>query len=101
MNPSTDAADLIRACIGQARRLRATGPTTIDYLRWREQAEELLTDLLGAEHTLRLQFHSAVGPFDPLDAEGLQIEGEHGMRVRIQRGTGVLQAILGEPHAAD
>ncbi len=99
MNPSTDAAALIRACIGQARRLRATGPTTIDYLQWRAQVDEQLVDLLGAEHTLRQQFRSAVGPFGPLDAEGLQIEGEHGMRVRIQRGTEVLQTILGEPHA--
>ena len=100
MTPAIDSSDLIRACLGRARRLHASGPTTIDYLRWREEVDELLVDLLGADHTLRRQFRSAVGPFDPLDAEGLQIEGEHGMGVRIQRGAGVLQTILGEPPAA-
>ena len=100
MNASNNAAELIRGCLGSTRRLRATGPTTIDFLRWREEVDELLVDLLGADHTLRLAFRSAVGPFDSLDAEGLQIEGEHGMRVRVQRGADVLQTILsGQPAA--
>ena len=98
MTPAIDSSDLIRACLGQARRLHASGPTTIDYLRWREEVDELLVDLLGSDHTLRLAFRSAAGPFDSLDAEGLQIEGEHGMQVRVQRGADVLQTILsGQP----
>ena len=98
MNASTNSAELIRDCLGRTRRLRATGPTTIDFLRWREEVDELLVDLLGSDHTLRLAFRSAAGPFDSLDAEGLQIEGEHGMQVRVQRGADVLQTILsGQP----
>jgi hypothetical protein len=100
MNAANDSADLIRACLGRTLRLRATGPTTIDFLRWREEVDELLVDLLGPDHTLRLEFRTAVGPFDSLDAEGLQIEGEQGMRVRVQRGADVLQTILsGQPAA--
>ncbi len=96
-----DSADYIRECLDQARRLWASGPTTDEYLRWRDQTDELLHDLLGTEHALSQQFRAAVGPFHPLDAEGLAIEGEHGMRVRIQRGRAVLHEILGEPPVDD
>ena len=101
MTSSINSADLIRACLGRAHRLRATGPTTIDFLRWREEGDELLVDLIGAEHALRQAFRNAVGPFESLDAEGLQIDGAHGMRVRVQRGAEVLQTILSGQPAAD
>ncbi len=90
-----DRSSVIRAQIAQANRLQAAGPPTDQYLRWRDRSDELLADLVGADHPLRAEFRDAVAPQDPLDSEGLQIEGEHGMRVRIERGAGVLQRLLG------
>ena len=91
-----DRTALIRDCLQEAARLRATGPITDEYLRWRDGTDEILVDLLGPAHELRQAFRRAVGPFQPLDAEGLQIEGEHGMRLRLERGAQVLQRLLGE-----
>ncbi len=91
-----DRATTIREHLAQAAQLRAAGPPSDAYLRWRDGVDLLLADLLGSAHTLRQAFREAVGPFDPLDAEGLAIEGEAGMRVRIERGTQVLRQLLGE-----
>ena len=65
-------------------------------MRWRDDADELLADLVGPEHPVRRDFRRAVGPFDPLDAEGLQIGGPDGLHVRLQRGADVLRTVLGE-----
>ena len=89
-------ADSIREQIAQADRLRSSGPPTDAYLRWRDGVDLLLADLLGSANKLRQSFREAVGPFDPLDAEGLAIEGESGMRLRIDRGTKVLRQVLGQ-----
>ncbi|PZC47700.1 MAG: hypothetical protein DK306_001036 [Chloroflexi bacterium] len=91
-----DRTQVIRAQIDQASRLIAAGPPTDEYLRWRDRSHELLTDLVGREHPLQQAFQAAVAPFDPLDAEGMQIEGAHGMQVRIQQGAQVLRRILGD-----
>ena len=91
-----DRTGVIQEQIGQAVLLHAAGPPTDQYLRWRDRSDELLADLVGADHPLRAAFRDAVGPMDPLDTEGLQIEGAHGMRVRIQRGAQVLRQLLGE-----
>lgn len=91
-----DRTSVIRAQIDQARRLTAAGPPTDQYLRWRDRSDELLGDLVGNDHPLRRAFREAVAPNDPLDAEGLQIEGAHGMQVRIERGARVLSQLLGE-----
>ena len=91
-----DRADLLRHSLAQAQDLRATGPTTDAYLRWRDEADEILADLLGPEHAVRRDFRLAVGPFDPLDAEGLQISGPDGLRSRLQRGADVLRTVLGQ-----
>ena len=90
-----DRSSVIRAQIEQATRLQAAGPPTDQYLRWRDRSDELLADLVGADHPLRAEFREAVAPMDPLDAEGLQIEGEHGMQVRIERGASILRRVLG------
>ena len=74
-----DRTSVIRGQIDQAARLRAAGPPTDQYLRWRDRSDALLTDLVGADHPLRAAFRAAVAPMDPLDSEGLQIEGAHGM----------------------
>ena len=91
-----DRVDRIREQIDQAARLQSAGPPTDAYLRWRDGVDLLLADLLGNAHNLRQSFREAVGPFDPLDAEGLAIEGESGMRLRIDRGTKVLRQALGQ-----
>ena len=92
-----DSTEILREQIALARRLRATGPTTIDYLRWRDDTDELLRTLMGADADLVARFRKALGPYDALDAEGIQIDGEHGMRVRIERGEALLGTLLGEP----
>ena len=91
-----DRDSVIRAQIDEAASLRAAGPPTDAYLRWRDRSAELLTDFVGAEHPLRAAFQAAVGPIDPLDSEGLQIDGAHGMAVRIDDGAQVLRRALGE-----
>ena len=91
-----DRDSIIRAQIDEAARLRAAGPPTDAYLRWRDRSAELLTDFVGAGHPLRAAFQAAVGPIDPLDSEGMQIEGAHGMAVRIDEGAQVLRRLLGE-----
>ena len=91
-----DRDGVIRAQIDEAARLRAAGPPTDEYLRWRDRSAELLTDLAGAGHPLHAAFQAAVGPIGPLDAEGLQIDGAHGMAVRIDDGAQVLRRALGE-----
>jgi hypothetical protein len=91
-----DRTSIIRGQIDQAVRLRAAGPPTDQYLRWRDRSDALLTDLVGVDHPLRTAFRAAVAPIDPLDSEGLQVEGAHGMKVRIQGGEQVLREVLGE-----
>ena len=86
-------AALIAEQLASARRIRADGPTTIDYLRWRDATDELLVDLLGASHTGVAAFRAAVGPTHAKDAEGLQIDGPHGMLARLDRGTAVLRRL--------
>jgi hypothetical protein len=91
-----DRHSVIRAQIDEAARLRAAGPPTDAYLRWRDRSAELLRDLLGPSHPLLAAFQAAVGPIDPLDSEGLQIDGAHGMAVRIDGGAAVLRHAIGE-----
>lgn len=91
-----DRRDVIRTQIDEAARLRAAGPPTDAYLRWRDRCAELLRDLVGPAHPLHAAFEAAVGPIDPLDSEGMQIEGAHGMAVRIEDGAAVLRRLLRE-----
>ena len=91
-----DRAALIRDSIQQIARLRADGPTTIDYLRWRDATAELLVDMLGPEHSGVRAFREAVGPGAPGEAEGLQIQGQHGMLPRLEQAETALRGLLGE-----
>ncbi len=90
-----DSTEILHEQIARARRLRASGPTTIDYLRWRDDTDALLSSLMGPDAELVTQFREALGPYDALDAEGIQIDGEHGMQVRIERGETLLRTLLG------
>lgn len=91
-----DRTSVIREQINEAARLQAAGPPTDLYLRWRDRSDELLRDLVGADHPLRAAFREAIAPVEAVAAEGLAIEGGHGMRVRIERGARVLRQVLGE-----
>jgi len=91
-----DRAELLRHLLARARWLQATGPRTDEFLRWRDEACETMADLLGAEHELTTQLRASVGPFDAVEAEGLQIHGPDGMLARIEQATPILRRVLGE-----
>lgn len=91
-----DRAELLRLSLARVTRLRAAGPPTDEFLRWRDGADELIADLVGAEHPTRQRFRQAAGPFSAREAEGLQVEGPDGMLARLERGARILQEILGE-----
>ena len=91
-----DRAAHIRDSMQQIARLRAGGPTTIDYLRWRDATDELLIDMLGPEHSAVRAFREAVGPAVRADAEGLQVQGQHGMLPHLERAEAALRRLLGE-----
>lgn len=91
-----DRTTAIRQSLARIQWLRATGPPTLEYLRWRDGAEEVLRDLLGAAHPLLQDFLAAVGEREAVDAEGLQVDGPHGMRPRLARAEAVLRQVLGE-----
>lgn len=88
------ASESIAQQLAQARRIRADGPTTFDYLRWRDATDEVLVDLLGPSHDVVAAFRVAVGPGHAKEAEGLQIHGQHGMRERLDRAEATLRALI-------
>ena len=90
-----DREESIRLCIARGVRLRGTGPATDEYLRWRDETDELVADLTGSESRARQEFRAAVGPFTTTESEGMQVTGEHGMLVRVERGVELLRALLG------
>ncbi len=78
------------------KRLRATGPQTDEFIRWRDGAVETLTGMLGTDHHLAQQLRDAVGPFDDVESEGLQIQGPDGMLARLNNAESILRRVLGE-----
>ena len=82
----------IDAALERARYIRAIGPTTDDFMRWRDEVDELLADLIGEDHPAMSRFREAIGEAGRMDAEGLQIHGPYGMAPRLERA----EAILGE-----
>ena len=95
-----DRASALRDAVDRSRYLRAVGPTTDEFMRWRDATDELLISLLGADHPTRQHFRDAVGPWETLDAEGLQIHGQHGMVPRIERGAELLRGLRGSEAAS-
>ena len=89
-------AEILRDSLQTAHWLRATGPQTDEFLRWRDAACETLREMLGLEHASTQALRAAVGPFDDVEAEGLQIHGPDGMLARMDNATPILRALLGE-----
>ena len=92
-----DRAELLRSNIEEAQRLRSSGPRTDDFMRWRDGICETLNGMLGSDHALSLRLREAVGPFDGVEAEGLQIHGPEGMLARINNAVPILRDVLGDP----
>lgn len=90
-----DAA--IETALEHARRIRAVGPTTDEFMRWRDEIDELLAGALGEGHELLDRYRAAIGQPGHLDAEGLQIHGPYGMDPRLQRAEAVLRDLLAAP----
>ncbi len=90
-----DIADLLRQSLPAIDRLRASGPATDEFLRWRDRMLEMLGDLLGPEHEAVAAFRNAVGPFDAADSLGLQVHGQYGIAPRLERGEAVLRSLRG------
>lgn len=78
----------------RSRYIRAIGPTTEDFMRWRDATEELLSDAVGEDHPLMASYREAIGPREALDADGLQIHGPFGMAPRLIAAEDVLRALL-------
>ena len=85
----------ITEALARARYIRAIGPTTDDFMRWRDATEELLIGLIGTAHPSLAAYREAVGGPEELDAEGLQIHGPFGMAPRIERAEAVLRELAG------
>ncbi len=78
----------------RSRYIRAIGPTTEDFMRWRDGAEELLLDAVGDDHPVMDSYRAAIGPRERLDAEGLQIHGQFGMAPRLIAAEEVLRSLV-------
>jgi hypothetical protein len=91
-----ERAEVVRHHLDAAKRLRASGPQTDEFIRWRDSAVETLTGMLGGDHQLTQQLRSAVGPFDDVESDGLQIHGPDGMQARLNTAEPILRRVLGE-----
>ena len=78
----------------RARYIRAIGPTTEDFMRWRDETDELLSDVVGDDHPLLSSYRDAIGRRQSLDAEGLQIHGPFGMAPRLIAAEAVLKTLI-------
>ena len=94
-DPRVTSISPITEALERARYIRAIGPTTDDFMRWRDATEELLIGLVGEDHPAVARYREAVGGPAELDAEGLQIHGPFGMAPRIQRAEAILRDVLG------
>ncbi|MDE2966395.1 MAG: hypothetical protein OXS30_02750 [Chloroflexota bacterium] len=86
--------DQIETLLERSRYIRAIGPTTEDFMRWRDSTEELLADAVGDDHPVMASYHEAIGPRESLDAEGLQIHGPYGMAPRLSAAEDVLRGLV-------
>ena len=87
----------IDAALERARYIRAIGPTTDDFMRWRDEVDELLADLIGEDHPVAKRYREAIGATGRMDAEGLQIHGPYGMAPRLERAEAVLRELMSRP----
>ena len=84
----------IDAILARSRYIRAVGPTTEDFMRWRDSTEELLAEAVGEDHPVLSEYREAIGPREALDAEGLQIHGQFGMAPRLIAAEDVLRSLV-------
>ena len=91
-----DRAEIVRHHLDATRRLRASGPRTDEFIRWRDGAVETLAGMLGGDHQLTQELRTAVGPFDAVESDGLQIDGPEGMQARLTNAEPILRRVLGE-----
>ena len=84
----------IDSLLERARYIRSIGPTTEDFMRWRDSTEELLVDAVGADHPVLASYREAIGPREHLDAEGLQIHGPYGMAPRLLAAENILRQLV-------
>ena len=84
-------AGAIESALERARIIRATGPTTDEFMRWRDEVDEILLAALGDGHEALAAYRDAIGEPGRLDAEGLQIHGPYGMAPRLVRAEAVLR----------
>lgn len=89
-----DLNEQIDQLLERSRYIRAIGPTTEDFMRWRDGAEELLLDAVGDDHPVMDNYRAAIGPRERLDAEGLQIHGQFGMAPRLIAAEEVLRSLV-------
>ena len=89
-----DLNQQIETLLERSRYIRSIGPTTDDFLRWRDAAEELLHDAVGDDHPVMASYHEAIGPRERPDAEGLQIHGQFGMAPRLIAAEDVLRDLV-------
>ena len=84
----------VEALLERSRYIRAVGPTTEDFMRWRDSTEELLVDAVGQDHPVIESYREAIGSRERLDAEGLQIHGPYGMAPRLIAAEDVLRTLV-------
>ena len=89
-----DLNQQIEQLLERSRYIRAIGPTTDDFMRWRDTVEELLRDAVGEDHPVMASYRDAIGPRERLDAEGLQIHGQFGMAPRLVAAENVLRGLV-------
>ncbi len=87
-------SDQVDELLARSRYIRAIGPTTEDFMRWRDETEELLADAVGGDHPVLSSYREAIGPRESLDAEGLQIHGPYGMAPRLLAAEDVLRTLV-------
>ena len=90
-----DLNQQIEQLLERSRYIRAIGPTTDDFMRWRDAAEELLSPT-PSERIIRSwpAIEDAIGPRERPDAEGLQIHGQFGMAPRLIAAEDVLRGLV-------
>ncbi len=87
-------SEQIEALLERSRYIRSIGPTTEDFMRWRDSTEEVLIDAVGEAHPVVERYRAAIGSRERLDAEGLQIHGPYGMAPRLLAAEDVLRTLV-------
>ncbi|MCY3569448.1 MAG: hypothetical protein OXH38_12525 [Chloroflexi bacterium] len=89
-----DLNQQVEQLLDRSRYIRSIGPTTDDFMRWRDAAEELLSDAVGEDHPVMTRYRDAIGLRERPDAEGLQIHGQFGMAPRLIAAEDVLRSLV-------